>query len=663
MNVFISYASQDKGVAELVCHAVESAGLVCWIAPRDVVPGESFASAIVHAIDATQVIVLVLSEYSASSQHVLREVERASSKRHPVIAFRIDLAPMPADFEYFLNTSQWLDASAIGVKNALPRLVDAVKSALTQPSTGPHVNAGAAATAKTTPRRSRALVVKAVIAVLLVIAGGVLWHFARAPQGSLASKVTGTAQGTVASVHALTAVPPERSIAVLPFLDMSEKHDQEYFSDGLSEELIDMLTKVSDLRVPARTSSFYFKGKQATIAEIAKALGVAQVLEGSVRMSGKNVRVTAQLIRADNGYHIWSETYDRKLDEIFKVQDDIATAVVKALKASLPNMPARRSATTTDGEAYTIYLQGRSTFENSSTSAAETAGVEYLERAAKLDPSFAPAWATLSRAYVANYIDNGIGTYPDVRNTAFHAAERALKLDASSAEAHVSMGRVYLLEWNWSGAEQEIGRALALDPANATVARNAYYLFIRLGRFDDAIVHTKAAAELDPLNYYNYGTLGDAEFYAGKLTNAEADYRKALALRADGEGLHSGIAGVLWERGKFDEALAELAREPSAATRELSLPVFLDAAGRKSEANRALALAETKYGRSMPFVIGELYAYRNDLDRAFAWWGRAYQAHDDGLSTIKLAPMDTKSKQLASDPRYKALLRKMKLPE
>ena len=161
-DVFISYASQDKAVAESVCKALESAGLVCWIAPRDVVPGESFAGAIVHAIDATQVIVLVLSQHSAASQHVLREVERASSERHPVIAFRIDLAPMPADFQYFLNTSQWLDASAIGVKHALPKLVDAVKSALAQPSTGAHVNAGASATAKTNPRR-RALVATAVI--------------------------------------------------------------------------------------------------------------------------------------------------------------------------------------------------------------------------------------------------------------------------------------------------------------------------------------------------------------------------------------------------------------------------------------------------------------------------------------------------------------------
>ena len=162
-DVFISYASQDKGVAESVCKALESAGLVCWIAPRDVVPGESFAGAIVHAIDGTQVIVLVLSEHSAASQHVLREVERASSKRHPVIAFRIDLAPMPADFEYFLNTSQWLDASAIGIKHALPKLVDAVKTALAQPPAVVHVTPGPTASPKTRPRRFRALVAAALI--------------------------------------------------------------------------------------------------------------------------------------------------------------------------------------------------------------------------------------------------------------------------------------------------------------------------------------------------------------------------------------------------------------------------------------------------------------------------------------------------------------------
>ena len=177
--------------------------------------------------------------------------------------------------------------------------------------------------------------------------------------------------------------------------------------------------------------------------------------------------------------------------------------------------------------------------EHGGSAAALKTGIEYLERAAKLDPGFAPTWATLSRAYIAVFNDTGFGSYTDVRSAAYHAAERALKLDPDSAEAHLSMGRVHLLDYNWRGAEHELGRALELDPANADVARNAYYLSLTLGHLDDALRHANAATKLDPLNYYNYFRLGDAEFYAGKLAEADASLRKAFELQPDAEQLHA----------------------------------------------------------------------------------------------------------------------------
>jgi tetratricopeptide (TPR) repeat protein len=225
------------------------------------------------------------------------------------------------------------------------------------------------------------------------------------------------------------------------------------------------------------------------------------------------------------------------------------------------------------------------------------------------------------------------------------------------------MGRVHQIGWNWKGAEQEIGRALELDPGNANVARNAYYLSNEFGNFDEGLRHAKAATELDPLNSNNYLRLGEAEFYVGNLAEADTAYRKALELQPELDGVHSGIASVLWKRGKLDEALAEAERESSAFLRELNVPFYLDVVGRKSEANRAFAVVEAKYAKSFPYVIGEIYASRSDLDRAFAWWDLAYRIHDTGLGGIKLAPIETGSKQLASDPRYKALLRKMNLPE
>jgi TolB-like protein len=328
----ISYASQDGAVAAVVCNALEQAGVTCWIAPRDVTSGAFYADELVHAIDSARALVLILSQSAAASPHVHREVERAISKRHPVVSLRIDRAALPAGLEYFLNTSQWLDASGGDTARTMPKLVAAVQVAIDR------------------PRCRIAIVAGSLLAVAI---GGLAVYKSRLPERRVLLP---------SEVAAPTAAPapssiPEQSVAVLPFVDMSEKKDQEYFSDGLSEELIDMLVKVPNLRVPARTSSFYFKGKPTKIPEIARELGVAHVLEGSVRKSGNHLRVTAQLVRADNGFHIWSQTYDRKLDDIFKMQDDIANAVVNALKVSLfaalkPRVPA-----TSNMEAYTLLLK------------------------------------------------------------------------------------------------------------------------------------------------------------------------------------------------------------------------------------------------------------------------------------------------------------------
>ena len=300
---------------------------------RDVTPGAFYGDEIVHAIDAAKAIVLILSQNAATSPHVLREVERAASKRHAVISLRIDKAPLPAGLEYFLNTSQWLDASSGDAVRALPKLVSAVQVATQAPTvtpTGvPTAHAPAPAVSARLRKRMALVVASAVGLALVGFAADRLWLSSHRAAATPATTPVASAPVPVTAAPAI----PEKSVAVLPFLDMSEKHDQEYFSDGLSEELIDMLTKVHELRVPARTSSFYFKGKQATIPEIAKTLGVANVLEGSVRKSGNHLRITAQLVRADKGFHLWSQTYDRDLHDVFKVQDDIANAVVQACKS------------------------------------------------------------------------------------------------------------------------------------------------------------------------------------------------------------------------------------------------------------------------------------------------------------------------------------------
>jgi TolB-like protein len=672
-DVFISYASADKAAAEAMCNALERGGVKCWIAPHDVTPGAFYADEIVNAINSTRILVVVLSASSAGSQHVLREVERASSKRRPLVAFRLDGTPLPTGLEYFLSASHWLDASAAPTERAFPALVDAVDRLLksfekpavdARVGDSPQANAtGADAVVTRGASRtfSNRLWGMAVVVALILVAAMMVTFFYSKPV-----PVATTPAPVAASVPATAVVAApvsDKSVAVLPFADMSEKRDQEYFSDGMAEEIIDLLVKIPDLRVPARTSSFYFKGKPTKIPDIARELAVANVLEGSVRRSGNHLRVTAQLVRADNGYHLWSESYDRQMTDVLVVQDEIAIAVVKALKASLLDAPVARSVTATGSEAYTIYLQGRSLFETAGFASGTSKAIEYLERSTHLSSDFAPAWATLSRAYVANYLDNGVGTYAQVRGAAHGAAERALRLDPLMAEAHIAMARVLTIDWNWQGAQRETDRALELDPASADVARNAVYLSVQLGHFDEGIEHAKKATVIDPVNYYNYMRLGDAEYYAGKLAESEADYRKAVELQPNADGLHSSLALALLAEGKHDAALAEVGRVADDTERELTLPRVLYGVGRKEDADRALAIADSKYSAKWPFEIGVLYASRKDFDRAFLLWDRAYREHSGSLVILKLAPLDTGATELLSDPRFKVLLRKMNLPE
>jgi len=275
-RVFISYASPDAAVAQTVCSALETAGFPCWIAPRDVVPGTLYADGIIRAITDSTILVVILSKHAVASAHVGKELERASSKRHPIIALRTDTTPLTPAFEYFLSESQWIDAAASGADAATAKLVAAVRLHLVPGSSRSlHPSPEAPAIGrKAAPLRRSWVIAAAVIAVTLVaLLAGKFW---------LAKHTTVEQPTTVA-----TNVISDKSIAVLPFADMSEKKDQEYFADGMAEEIIDRLAKASDLHVPGRTSSFYFKGKPTKIPDIARELGVANVLEGSVRRSGE----------------------------------------------------------------------------------------------------------------------------------------------------------------------------------------------------------------------------------------------------------------------------------------------------------------------------------------------------------------------------------------
>ena len=399
--VFISYASADAGIAEQACAALEAAGIPCWIAPRDVRPGDPYAAAIVEAINGCRLMVIVLSKNAIDSPHVLREVERASSKKRPLLSIRVDSTALPAELEYFLSSNHWLDASGGPVERDYASLVAAVRGRLgssrqgdahPQPAAAP-IPPGAAPQSRAGGRRPALVAAVAVLGLTLAyFAADRIWLHKRSEPATRA-----TSAGTPVAAT-------EKSIAVLPFADMSEKHDQEYFSDGMAEEIIDLLVKVPELKVPARTSSFYFKGKATRIQDIARELGVANILEGSVRKSGDHLRVTAQLVRADTGFHLWSETYDRQLEDVFKTQDEIAGSVVKALKVSLLKADAPSTPLTTSSEAYELYLQARALASRGDTDDT-IKGYADLQQAVALDPKFALAWAALAEMLAQDNVD------------------------------------------------------------------------------------------------------------------------------------------------------------------------------------------------------------------------------------------------------------------
>jgi TolB-like protein len=641
--VFISYASHDAALARKVCSALEAAGFRCWIAPRDVVPGTLYADGIVGAIDESRILVLILSKEAVASAHVGKELERATSKRHPIIALRLDTAPLTRAFEYFLNESQWIEGG--GSDAAIAQLVSAVgqhlaPGAATSPTNPNH---GSAVHRKATTSRRAWVIVAVVVAVALA---GVYFSIDRAWR----SKRAATAS---------TAVISDKSIAVLPFTDMSEKKDQEYFADGMAEEIIDLLAKIPGLKVISRTSSFQFKGKTEDLRSIATQLGVAYVLDGSVRKSGDQLRVTAQLINSRDGTHLWSQTYDRDLSDVLKMQDEIAASLVRALQIEVsgPSLGSRPVLRNT--EAYTLYLQGLHALDRFDQQGAEQAA-NYFQRALDLDPSFAASADALASAY---FVLGQWGFLPPA--VAFEkgrdAANLALKLDPNLAAAHAQLNRIHrAYDWDWPAADREIGLALAIAPNDSFILFMAGGQSLSMGRWDDALKQVNTALAQDPLNPTIYFILSWIQMRRNRLPEAEAATRRTLEISPTFSRAHFYLGRVLLARGQLEAALSEMLKEGDDATRLGGTAMAYFSLRRRADSDTALAQMLQSQGDHHPFYIAQVYAFRGESDEAIKWLDRAYEQKDVGLSHIKgEAPF----KSLESDPRYKAFLRKMNLPE
>jgi len=486
-------------------------------------------------------------------------------------------------------------------------------------------------------RRLFTLAISAALALLIAtILAGYVWH----------------------EKHAKVLVPASSSIAVLPFADLSPSQDQQYFIYGLTEQLINDLARVPDLKVVGRSSSFQFKDKNEDLRTIGRTLGIASVLEGSVSREGDRVRIRAELVKTEDGFQLWSETYDRKIDDIFAVQDEIARAATGALQLKLSAVNAATRERATNAQAYEAYLRAQYFTTRGRDKADLDNALTYAGQAIKLDPKYASAWAL--RSYILDTLgDVGLIEPESAFRRAREDAERAIELDANGPSGYLALAWVQInRDWNWEGAELSLNKAAELQPGSASILRFRSFLAHSQGRLKEAIGFHEQALTLDPLFASSHSYLAFLLYCAGQYDKALASAQKALELNPQKTYDHFTRGDVFLAQGRLEESLAEMKQEPGAYWRLTGEALVYHALGREQDSNAALIDLIHQYQQSMAYQIAEIYACRGDSDLAFQWLNRAYQQRDSGMRSLKIDPL---LKSLRKDPRYSELLQKMRL--
>jgi TolB-like protein/Tfp pilus assembly protein PilF len=621
--VFLSYATQDADAAQRLCQALRGAGIDVWLDRSELRGGDAWDQRIRREIRDCALFIPIISANTQArlEGYFRREWKLAVARTLDMSDDKAFLLPVVIDDTHDQDAHvpdkfrelQWTSLPGGETpSNFLERLLRLLS----------HSEGLASAPAK------------------------------EASGGRLAHKV---------HVAPAPEVPiPDKSIAVLPFADMSPQKDHEYFSDGLAEALIDLLTQVRDLRVPARTSSFSFKGKADDIASIAQKLRVAHVLEGSIRKAGNTIRVTVHLIRADDGYHLWSKTYDRGIEDIFKVQDEIAGIVVEALKAQLlPAQGVVNPHRTSNIEAYEQYLLGKR-FHYYRRGDSPQRALSALTKALSLDPNYASAHALLAIS-LADQIMVGTAPFPENAPLAIEASEKAVALAPGLGEAYSARSFVRSnLQWDWKGAQADIEMALQLDPRSETTQRRFGILLASMGRIPQAMAAAQAASEIEPLDVTSWSLLGLCYCAAGQFAEGQQALKRGLGLSPESIMMTLYLSLAELTTGQAVEALKTNSRQHYEPWRLSVLAAAEYALGHDRESQKVMDEMIDRHGQTAPFAIAMAYVWHGQVDKTFEWLDRAYQKRDGGLTLLQAI---VGFSEVRKDPRYKQLLRKMNFPE
>jgi TolB-like protein/Flp pilus assembly protein TadD len=666
--VFLSYASEDAVAAERIATALRTAGIEVWFDKSELRGGDAWDHQIRQQIHDCRLFIAVISANSERRDegYFRREWALAADRTRDMAYKRAFLLPVVVDDTPERGASvpdkfhelQW---TRLPDGQAPDTFVERIQRLLS-PAASPARAAGMPMSPSSTGvERSKTV-------------GSPPWHskpvlwvigaaLAVAVAYFLVDKfwVSRRAASSAASTAAVasTQLPAEKSIAVLPFADLSEKHDQEYFADGMAEEVLNSLADIPGLRVIGRTSSFQFRGKSLDARTIGSQLQVAYLLEGSVRRSNDQVRVTAQLLSTKDGTHRWSDTFKARTDDVLQVQDAIAAGISRALEVAIVGLGVKDPAAAS-AEAYDLYMRGLHSLDTSSREGCERA-IGLFTQVLRLQPNSERALISLARAHEC--IGYGDWTTPDAGfEQSREFATRTLQINPHSADAHLVLAAVYLMhDFDWAAAQQEIEAAAKLAEPDARGLTVAARLSLALGQFDRAITLLNEAISRDPLDPLIYDILGDTYFRSGLFDKSETMYRRCLEIDPEYLVEHYYLSNAIMMQGRLQEALSESDKgSPGDGGYEAGRALIFHAMGRSLEADEALKRLIVTNGSEWPYEVARVYAFRGELDSAFAWLDRAYQRRNTDLYYVKGDPL---FRSLRGDTRYTAFLRKMNLPE